>query len=237
MMRKSLTLFLLLSGTSFACAQPARDEQTVVIGPWEIATTFKGDKFDNCSMNRVVDGIAVSFVRTPDGGLLLLLDSPRWKLERGKSYPVRLSTGSQLLEANALAEAKAVTIALPDIRYSERLKAAAVLQVRGEGATRAPWRWIGLKHALRRTLAAAPRPIRLWRQAESRRPPIHIVPMATVTYFVVAYVYFEDNDSRRAVMNRLSRDEALPMSRSCRCSSRRTDTGRPRANEHARSGP
>jgi hypothetical protein len=135
MMRKSLTLFLLLSGTSFACAQPARDEQTVVIGPWEIATTFKGDKFDNCSMNRVVDGIAVSFVRTPDGGLLLLLDSPRWKLERGKSYPVRLSTGSQLLEANALAEAKAVTIALPDIRYSERLKAAAVLQVRGEGAT------------------------------------------------------------------------------------------------------
>jgi hypothetical protein len=135
MMRKSLALFLLLSGTSFACAQPARDEQTVVIGPWEIATTFKGDKFDNCSMNRVVDGIAVSFVRTPDGGLLLLLDSPRWKLERGKSYPVRLSTGSQLLEANALAEAKAVTIALPDIRYSERLKAAAVLQVRGEGAT------------------------------------------------------------------------------------------------------
>ena len=37
-------------------------------------------------------------------GLLLLLDSPKWKLDRGKAYTVRLVAGSQSVEAKALAE-------------------------------------------------------------------------------------------------------------------------------------
>ena len=39
---------------------------------------------------------------------------PKWKLERGKGYTIRLMAGSRSVEAKALAESKAVTIALAD---------------------------------------------------------------------------------------------------------------------------
>ena len=32
-----------------ALAQP-QGRETVKVGPWTIATTYKGDKFDNCTM-------------------------------------------------------------------------------------------------------------------------------------------------------------------------------------------
>jgi hypothetical protein len=86
-MRTQLGLFATFLTTS-VLAQP-QDNQTVTIGPWVIATTYKAEKFDNCSMSRSVAGLGISFVRTSDG-LLLLLDSPKWKLERGKAYSVRL---------------------------------------------------------------------------------------------------------------------------------------------------
>jgi hypothetical protein len=43
---------------------------------------------------------------------LLVLESPKWKLERGKAYSVQLVAGSRSVEAKALAELKGVTIAL-----------------------------------------------------------------------------------------------------------------------------
>ena len=65
-------------------------------------------------MNRTTAGdLGISFVRGEDG-LLLLLDSPKWKLERGKAYTVRLTAGGQSVEAQALAETKGVTIAVAD---------------------------------------------------------------------------------------------------------------------------
>jgi hypothetical protein len=73
-------------------------------------------------------------VRTQDG-LLLLLDSPKWKLERGKAYSVRLAAGFQSVEAKALAESKGVTIALAERPFNVKLRTASVLEVRGEGAT------------------------------------------------------------------------------------------------------
>ena len=111
-----------------------RQEQTVTVGPWTIGTSFKADKFDSCSMSRSAEGLDITFLRTSDG-LLLLLQSPKWKLERGKAYTIRLVAGSRSVEAKALAESKAVTIALTDRAINERLRTADALEVKGEGAT------------------------------------------------------------------------------------------------------
>jgi hypothetical protein len=98
-----------------ALAQP-QGRETVKVGPWTIATTYKGDKFDNCTMTNSAEGIGISFVRNADG-LLLILDSPKWKLDRGKAYSVQLVTGSQTVEAKALAETKSVTIAITECSF------------------------------------------------------------------------------------------------------------------------
>jgi hypothetical protein len=68
-------------------------------------------------------------------GLLVLLDSPKWKLNRGKAYPVRLVAGSRSVDAQALAETKSVTIALEDSRLNSKLRVANSFEVRGEGTT------------------------------------------------------------------------------------------------------
>jgi hypothetical protein len=110
------------------------EERTMTVGPWTIATSYKGDKFDGCSMSRSEVQLDISFLRAQDS-LLLVLDSQKWKLERGKAYSVRLVAGSRSVEAKALAESKTVTIALADRTLNERLRTADVLEVRGEGAT------------------------------------------------------------------------------------------------------
>ncbi len=122
----------LLAGS--AVAQQSLNTQTVVVGPWTIATTYKAEKFENCTMTRTATGLGVAFVRNPDG-LLLAVDSPKWKLERGKAYAIKLAAGAQTVDAKAMAESKSVTIALADRAFNERLKAANTLEVRGEGAT------------------------------------------------------------------------------------------------------
>ena len=76
----------------------------------------------------------VTFLRNHDS-LLLFLQSQKWKLERGKAYTVHLRAGSRSVEAKALAESQAVTIALADRSLNERLSTADVFEVRGEGAT------------------------------------------------------------------------------------------------------
>jgi hypothetical protein len=63
----------------------------------------------------------IAFVRNRDR-LLLTLDSPKWKLERGKGYTVRLSAAGRSAEAKALAESKGVTIAFADRSFKERLR-------------------------------------------------------------------------------------------------------------------
>jgi hypothetical protein len=109
-------------------------EQTVTVGPWTISASHKADDFDGCAMRRSTEGMDVTFLRTRDG-LLLFLRSPKWNLERGKAYTVRLVAGSRSVEAKALAESQAVTIALADRSLNERLSTADVFEVRGEGAT------------------------------------------------------------------------------------------------------
>lgn len=127
-------LALSVAATVAASTMSYAEEQTVAVGPWTIATSYKGDKFDNCSMTRSASELYVTFVRSQDG-LLLLLGSQKWKLEAGKAYPVRLVAGARAIDAKALAGAKNVTIALTDRALNERLRTADALNVKGEGAT------------------------------------------------------------------------------------------------------
>jgi hypothetical protein len=129
----ALPLLIISIGPTSSGAQ-SQSSQTVTVGSWEIATSYKADKFDSCVMNRSAGGLGISFTRTPDG-LLLFLDSPKWKLDRGKAYPVRLVAGSQSIEAKALAETRGVTVALADRPFNGKLRSANALDVRGDGAT------------------------------------------------------------------------------------------------------
>ena len=94
--------------TSFG-AHP--DEKTVTVGPWTISTSYKSDNLDGCAMIRSTEGMDITFLRTREG-LLLFLQSQKWKLELGRAYTVRLMAGSRSVEAKALAESNAVTIAM-----------------------------------------------------------------------------------------------------------------------------
>jgi hypothetical protein len=135
-MRTSLYLVVTIAWLiTPAAAQPQTPaSQTVTMGPWTIATTYKADKFDNCTMSRSVGELGVAFVRVHDG-LRLVLDSSKWNLDRGKAYSVRLVAGSQSVDAKALAETKSVTVALADASFNTRLRSSNRLQVRGEGDT------------------------------------------------------------------------------------------------------
>jgi hypothetical protein len=124
----SLAVLVLTSAIGHA------EDQTVAVGQWTIATSFKADKFDSCTMNRSVSDLDITFLRTHDG-LLLLLDSSKWKLDRGKAYDVTLVAGARAVQVKALAESKSVTISLADRSLNERMRIADVLEVRGEGAT------------------------------------------------------------------------------------------------------
>jgi hypothetical protein len=130
--------FALLSVIAFAptaLAEPkSSDNQTVTVGPWSIATNYKTDKFESCAMSRSAGDLGIMFLRASDG-LLLILDSSKWKLNRGKAYPVRLVAGSRSVDAEALADTKSVTIALEDSRLNSKLRVASIFEVHGEGAT------------------------------------------------------------------------------------------------------
>jgi hypothetical protein len=124
----SLALFCTLPIGAWA------EDQAIAVGPWTIATSSRGDKFDSCTMSRSTNDLEVSFIRDQDG-LILLLGSSKWRLERGQAYPVTLVAGSWSTDAKASAETKGVTIALTNRPLNERMRTANVLEVRGEGAT------------------------------------------------------------------------------------------------------
>jgi invasion protein IalB len=126
----ALALALFSAPSAIAHAQ----DQTVSVGAWTIATSSKADKFDSCTMSRSTSDLDITFVRARDG-LILLLDSSKWKLERGKAYEVTLLAGSRSVQTKALAETKSVTIAVADRPLSERMRTANILEVKGEGAT------------------------------------------------------------------------------------------------------
>jgi hypothetical protein len=131
-MRSFAALSLALFSVTSAIGH--EQDQTVAVGPWAIATSFKAERFDGCTMSRSTDDLNITFVRSRDG-LLLLLDSSKWKLDRGKTYDVALVANSRSVSAKAVAETKSVAIVLPDRPLGERVRTANILQVKGEGAT------------------------------------------------------------------------------------------------------
>ncbi|MEG9524180.1 MAG: hypothetical protein MIL41_00040 [Hyphomicrobiales bacterium] len=80
------------------------------------------------------DEVDVRFTRDADG-LDLMMSSPKWKLGRGKSYPVELAAGSSTLQADVAAAGNAVSLPVKDERFLRSLKLADGLDVKGEGAT------------------------------------------------------------------------------------------------------
>ncbi len=134
-MRNSLALlFVIFLTTSGLAERQPRNSQTVTVGPWTIATNYKTDKFESCTMSRSAGELGIKFVRAPDK-MLVLLDSPKWKLNPGKAYSVRLVAGSRSVDAQVLAETKSVTIPLKDARLNTKLRLTSVFEVHGEGAT------------------------------------------------------------------------------------------------------
>ena len=118
-----------------ALAFAAEETQSDKIGPWEIEATFKGDKFDRCSINRTVqDDIVATFVRTNDG-LSFELESPNWKLDRGKDYPVKLTVGSLSFDTDVAAEPNSVSMDVKDKKFETGLRSANALNVVAAGAT------------------------------------------------------------------------------------------------------
>jgi hypothetical protein len=133
-MRTIVAFACLILPMSPALSQQMQETQTIGVGPWSIATTYKAEKFESCTMSRSASGLGISFIRNQDG-LLLNLESTKWKLERGNAYTVRLAAGSQSVDAKALAETKGVTIAFADRSFNDNLRKADFLEVKGEGST------------------------------------------------------------------------------------------------------
>lgn len=94
----------------------------------------KNNKFDGCSMMRRANDVGATIIRAADG-LTLVLDSEKWKLERGKQYPVELLAGGAKWSARAAADRDSVSIPLTDTAFVETVRKADTLQVKGDGAT------------------------------------------------------------------------------------------------------
>jgi hypothetical protein len=50
-MRASFAALFVILLTTSAFAQ-SRDSETVIVGPWAIATTYKAEEFESCTMGR-----------------------------------------------------------------------------------------------------------------------------------------------------------------------------------------
>lgn len=125
---------IVLSGMTFA-AHAETPADAVAIGPWKVEAVSKGPKFERCTMTRTTDdGVEVRFTRDADG-LDLTMSSPKWKLGRGKSYPVELAAGSSTLQADVAASGNTVSLPVKDEKFLRSLKLADGLDVKGEGAT------------------------------------------------------------------------------------------------------
>jgi hypothetical protein len=123
-----------LAATSMLAQPRPPENQMVAVGPWAIAPTYDANKLESCRMSRLDGELGITFVRAQDG-LLVILESQKWKLDRGKAYPVHLTAGSRSVDAKALADTKRVSIALTDSKLNSRLRSASNLQVHAEGAT------------------------------------------------------------------------------------------------------
>src|SRR5262245_53784053 len=126
------TLFLLQNGLGEAlAAEETKQRQHRSLGN---RGDLQDNKFNLCAISRKVDEVVASFLRTSDG-LSLTLESPNWKLERGKNYPVRMKAGAASWNTDVAAESNSVSVPISDNKFMDGLRAANVSLVEGAGAT------------------------------------------------------------------------------------------------------
>jgi hypothetical protein len=116
-------------------AQRAEESKSESIGPWEIEAIYKSDKFDRCSISRKLDDDVVASLTRTNDGFTLVLESPNWKLEHDKKYPVKMTLGPLIFEAEVAAEPNSVSVEVTDKRFRSGLRSANTLSVIGAGAT------------------------------------------------------------------------------------------------------
>lgn len=135
-MKYVLAAFWMITMCGVAQAQNSAEDAKISIGPWQIGANFTEErKLDQCVMSRTTkDGIEARFTRE-ENGLSLVMTSPRWELEEGKTYPVEFAAGSTTWKAEVTATSDAVHIALADQLFNDALKKANSLEVRAAGKT------------------------------------------------------------------------------------------------------
>jgi hypothetical protein len=118
------------------CGVAASEDAKISIGPWQIDASFTEErKLDQCVMSRTTkDGIEARFTRE-ENGLSLVMTSPRWELDKGKTYPVEFVAGSTSWKADVTAASDAVRVSLTDQLFNDALKKANSLEVRAAGKT------------------------------------------------------------------------------------------------------
>ncbi len=118
------------------CGVVQSEDVKISIGPWQIDANFTEErKLDQCVMSRTTkDGIEARFTREEDG-LSLVMTSPRWELDKGKTYPVEFVAGSTSWKADVTAASDAVRVSLTDQLFNDALKKANSLEVRAAGKT------------------------------------------------------------------------------------------------------
>jgi hypothetical protein len=135
-MRGVFLIIGLLFQSAAVLAQPLQlqESKAVGIGPWLIEASYKSGKFERCVMSRTTEeGIEARLARD-GGGLTLTMTSPRWRLEQGMSYPIELAAGSVTWDAKVVATLNAVRVALTESRFTDGLRIADMLEIRGAGS-------------------------------------------------------------------------------------------------------
>jgi hypothetical protein len=135
-MKYVLAAFWMITMCGVADSQNSTGDAKISIGPWQIDADFTEErKLDQCVMSRTTkDGIEARFTREEDG-LSLVMTSPRWELEKGKTYPVEFVAGSAAWKADVTAASDAVRVSLTDQLFNDALKKANSLEVRAAGKT------------------------------------------------------------------------------------------------------
>jgi hypothetical protein len=139
LLKSSVAAIVASATLAIAAGHAADDRQSQDLaqdlGPWKIETIHTGDKLDRCSINRPLkDDIVARFVRTSDH-MTLELESPKWKLERGKTYSVKIAVGSLSKDAEVAAEPQSVSLGLDDETLENALRNASTLNIVAAGAT------------------------------------------------------------------------------------------------------
>jgi hypothetical protein len=135
-MKYVLVAFWIIVMCGVAESQKSTEGATIAIGPWQIDASFTEErKLDRCVMSRTnKEGIEARFTREEDG-LSLVMTSPRWELDKGKTYPVEFAAGSTTWKADVTATSDAVRISLTDQLFNDALKKANFLEIRAAGQT------------------------------------------------------------------------------------------------------